>query len=63
MKGDRGPLDPGPPLSCRPAHPRTSDLWILPLSPATGEAPEVRILDVRIVLVSTLTRDKLAAFG
>ena len=63
MKGDRGPLDPGPPLSCRPAHPRTSDLRILPLSPPTGEAPEVRILDVRIVLVSTLTRDKLAAFG
>ena len=63
MKGDRGPWTPDH-LSLAALHtlgPRTCGFSLL--SPATGEAPEVRILDVRIVLVSTLTRDKLAAFG
>ena len=62
MKGDRGPWTPDH-LSLAALHtlgPRTCGFS---LYPPTGEAPEVRILDVRIVLVSTLTRDKLAAFG
>ena len=62
MKADRGRLHTGPPLlrTLRTVGPRTCGFS---LYPPTGEAPEVRILDVRIVLVSTLTRDKLAAFG
>ena len=63
MKADRGRLHTGPPLlrTLRTVGPRTCGFSFI--SRPTGEAPEVRILDVRIVLVSTLTRDKLAAFG